>query len=195
MGLEQILRAMEDESAREREAILAAARAEAERIVAQARAEADAGRRQRLEAELRAVRAEQARQLNDARLASLKAVAAARDALIDAAFREAAARLRGLRSSSSYRAVLRRLLAEAAAEVGPGDLVVRVDPADAALARDLVDALGLTAVVEPTLPCDGGVEVGDAAGRVVARNTFESRLRRARDALRPELVAAVEAGS
>jgi len=194
MGLEDILRAMEAESALEREGILAEAQAMVDRILSQAREEAEARRRQRLEAELRTVRAEQARLLNDARLASLKQLSVARDGLIDAAFQQAAERLERLRGSPLYRDVLRRLLEEAASQLGPGRVVVKVDPADTRLAEELVESLGLDAVVEPTLHCAGGLEASDAEGRIVVRNTFESRLQRAREVLRPELTAAVEAG-
>ena len=194
MGLEDILRAMEAESALEREGILAEAQAMVDRILSQAREEAEARRRQRLEAELRTVRAEQARLLNDARLASLKQLSVARDDLIDAAFQQAAKRLERLRGSPLYREVLRRLLEETASQLGPGRVVVKVDPADARLAEELVESLGLDAVVEPTLHCSGGLEASDAEGRIVVRNTFESRLQRAREVLRPELTAAVEAG-
>jgi len=194
MGLADILQAMESEAAREREGILAEARATAERILAQARAEAEVRRRQRVESELRSVRAEQARQLNDAKLACLKRLAAARDSLLDTAFRDAGDRLARLRGSPAYEHALRRLLVEAAAEVGPGPIVLRVDPSDVGLARELSAALGLAAQVQPTAACVGGLDVADAEGRIVVHNTFESRLRRAREALRPQLTAIVEAG-
>lgn len=192
MGIESILRALASETEAERDAILAAAQAEAARVVEKAREEAAARRERRLEVELRAVRAEQARIVNAARLEGLRRLAAAREHLGDAVFDEAAAQLARLRDSGHHRRVFSFLLAEAAAEIGSTPIVLRVDPADADLAAELAERAGLDARVEPTLRCAGGLEAQDPDGRVVVHNTLESRLDRAREQLRAEVLAEIE---
>ena len=195
MAIEEIVRAMEAEGTAECEAILAEARAKAERILAEARDEVEAKRRRLVEAEMGTLRAEQARRLNEARLAGQKRLSTERHRLIAAAFEEAEAQLARLRRSSGYRDMLRALLAEAVAELGPSRLIVRTDPADANLATELVGELGLSASVEPTLSCIGGLDLCDAEGRIVVHNTFESRLRQAHEVRWDEISAEIEAGA
>jgi len=194
VGLEEILQSMAAKAEFEREAIISAARQEAERIVARARADADAARASALETELRRLRSEQARRLNDVRLEGLRAVASAREALLDEAFRECSSRLRGLRSDPSYPSIFAALLDEAVTELGSRDLLIDVDPADETLARSLCADRGLSAVVRPSLCSAGGLDVGTVDGRIVVRNTIERRLTRAREALRAELLAMLDDG-
>jgi vacuolar-type H+-ATPase subunit E/Vma4 len=53
-------------------------------------------------------------------------------------------------------------------------------PADAALAEKLAAELGVTCVISPTLDGIGGVVASSDGGRIVRRNTFESRLTKVR---------------
>lgn len=192
MPLDEILQSMESEASEERARILTESRAECERILAEARAEAEASRARRLDLERQLARTERARLENDARLAGLRALALARERLVEDAFAQAEAELEQLRGGASYPAVLRLLLVEAVAEVGVRPLVAEVDPRDADLLRALAAAAGLEVEVETTLHSAGGLVARDRAGAVVVRNTFEARLRSARQALRGEIAAAIE---
>ena len=191
MAIEDILRAMEADAEAEREAILLAARQEAEQVLARAREDAERTRTRRVEAELRGLRSEQARQLNDARLAGLRAVAAARERLLTTTFSEAAIKLSSVREWPDYPAIFQRLYEEAVAELSEDNLTLRVDPRDHDLARSLAHRPDTTVGIEPALSCLGGVEVAANAGRVVVLNTIEHRLARAKETMREELLELV----
>jgi vacuolar-type H+-ATPase subunit E/Vma4 len=191
MPLEDILHAMESDASAEREVIFANARQEADRVTERARTEAEAAGARRLETELRALRSEQARRLNDARLAGLRQVALRREGLLGQAFDAAAAEIGALRTRGEYPEVFRRLLMEAAEELPDQLLAVRVDPRDQELASAQVREQGLDASVSAGLSCAGGLEVATSDGQVIVRNTVEHRLARAREALREDLLAAI----
>lgn len=105
--------------------------------------------------------------------------------------------------------VCRSLLAQfedAAAQVGPGPLVVRLRPADVARlpAESVAAALprlfgsgaatsSVEIVPDPTIA--GGLVVGSADGRRRCDNTYAARLRRLRGQLRPEVAGRLGAGS
>ena len=193
MALEEILRAMESAAVAERETILSAAQREAEQVAARARSEAEAAGARRLEAELRALRSDQARQLNDARLAGLRAVAAAREGLLAEAFETATTELAECRSAIDYPDVFARLLEETSEQLGSQSLAIRVDPRDESLAMMAISKLGLGASVTASLSCSGGLDAASTAGLITVRNTFEHRLARARELLREELLADIGA--
>jgi len=149
MPLENILQALEAESARQVTEIARTTQAEVARLRAQAQAQAIAVRQQHLLALQAPLQAERTRLVNQARLEALRVLMGTREALMAAALDMAAQRLGSLSASPAYPAVLRWLTHEAVARLGkPGPLRLRVRSGDVQLMRGLVEEMGLTATAE-----------------------------------------------
>jgi vacuolar-type H+-ATPase subunit E/Vma4 len=196
------------------EAILAAIGAAGDDAVARARsdlegqlrhieAEAEMNARTHYEAACRAaqlpVGRECARLQHRARLDSLRLLGQARQELIDTALDEIRQRLRVVRQSAEYTALLRRLIEEAldalgAKEVAANPPSIIVDGRDETLVRDILrgnDGIA-RATLDSSLECWGGVIVRSGDGQITVDNRLETRLDRAMPVLQRELAAAFE---
>jgi len=182
MALKDLLTALEADAATETERLRAETDAEASRIVESAQREARELEQQAARADEADIAREFERRSSEARLA---AAAVLRDeheacvATLQAALRR---RLGALRETDGYPAVLRALIEESLAAISSASLL-RVDPRDAQLARDIVRELDVRLELKPDLDTLGGVEVM-ASDRRTVRNTLEERLRNAEPALR-----------
>ncbi len=183
MPLEHILRAMQAQADAEIEKITRDAETEAAQLIAEAEAQAltiRARHRARVEPLLLA---EAASLQNKAKLDALRAAANAREDLLKEAFAQAEARLAEILKSREYDAIF-RALAEEAVQALKGDLVARVDPCDADLARATFAELEIDAEIEARPIPLGGLELVTRDGREAVVNTLTSRLDRAHTALR-----------
>ena len=182
MALKDLLTALEADAATETERLRAETAAEASRIVESAQREARELEQQAARTDEADIAREFERRSSEARLA---AAAVLRDeyeacvATLQAALRR---RLGALRETDGYPAVLRALIEESLAAISSASLL-RVDPRDAQLARDIVRELDVRLELKPELDTLGGVEV-IASDRRTVRNTLEERLRNAEPALR-----------
>lgn len=186
MPLEEMLRALEFEGVAECERIVAQGRARAEKILEEAEAEAARQREERLAKAALALQLEQSKILKAARFAVKKEIIKAKEAAIEEVFRVAAQRLGSLRQSPRYKQIFERLAREAL-EGMSGRVRVRVDSQDADLAREVLTALGVDFTLETDGQYAGGLEVYAEDGRIWAINTIESRLEKARQALKAEI--------
>ena len=188
MALDDILRSIRAGADAEVRELEATCMAEVAAIVARAEADATAVEQDAATSLQRGTEREASRLIDRARLearrAALDAVEVAYQERIDAL----RVRLGTIRDSDAYPLILAGLLDEALVVI-PTARRVSVDPADLELARALLAERDLADVaVEPTLACDGGLELSTDHDRIV-RNTFESRLEQADGRLR-QLVAA-----
>ncbi|MCL4078580.1 V-type ATP synthase subunit E [Coriobacteriia bacterium Es71-Z0120] len=181
MAIEDIFRALEEQADSECRDILNAADIQAASIVEEARAEAERIKQRKLEAVEEALRARAGKIVNDARLDAKRALAQVREQLVNQVFDAAAARLASMRGDSAYERVFRGLAEEALAGAD-GSCVVTVAPADVALARKVLADFGVSGEVEADDAITGGLVVSLHGGRVVRRNTFDSRLQKVRTA-------------
>jgi len=186
MSIEDILQALDDECREECREIFRRAEQEARQIMERAQAEAEAVRRARLEKLESEARSERISMLYSARLRSKNAVIAAKERVAEEALREAERRLEKLRERPDYREILESLIREGLTRVS-GRVVVRVDPADRALAEEILRGLGLDYELKDDLRTLGGAVVADEAERVTIINTVEERLNRAREKLRMQV--------
>jgi V/A-type H+-transporting ATPase subunit E len=181
MALQDLLAAIEAESATEAARLRAGHAAAAEAILAAAREQAA----ELSAAELAAADREE-RQSGELRLAAARDAASARiRQTYEVAYQRIARGIRdqlgSIRHRADYPEILAALITEARTAL-PGATVLRVDPADEPLARRLL--AGESALrIEPVLACAGGAAVGDDAGATV-RNTVEERLAAAESSLR-----------
>ncbi|MDR7420388.1 MAG: V-type ATP synthase subunit E [Armatimonadota bacterium] len=183
----ELLTLLEREAAAEREQILKDGRAQAETLVAQARREAEehlAATRSRLEAEAKAALVK-ARSTAQLRAASM--VLQAKEQEIARIFASAEAELaRFARDPQRYAETLRAFIEEGLRGF-EGQAVITVNPADQAIAQELVRARGWNATVQSDASVQGGARISSPDGRFVVTNTVASRLERARPALAAEV--------
>lgn len=187
MGYPELLRVLEEETAREAREVRAAAERECARILSEARAAAESAR---------AAVLARAREESDAlRRAARESVALERERALLAERRRLLEELR-LEALSRLRraggpALDAALLAEVLPEAGEGPLEVIVDPGAEDEARRALAALdpgaSARAAIRAAREARGGVEL--VAGRRVLDDTLPSRLERAWPALEAELAS------
>jgi len=175
MAIEDIFIALEEQGEQESRETVEAAREQAKGIKEDAEAQAADIRDKRVEMAKASATLKSARAINSARLDGRRAVAGVKERAIVMAFDEALAKLASVRSSAGYPALFRALADEAVAGL-TGDLVLVVDPADEALAREYLKSSGLAATVDATGKTAGGLTVVADAGSMLRRNTLEDRL-------------------
>lgn len=178
MAIEDIFRALEEQAAEECRQIEDVARKQAAATVAEAREAALHLLEQKVQAAEAAAQRLVAKTLDAARVESMRRLGMARETAIDDVYRDASDRLAGSRSTTDYGRVFESLADEALAGTG-GERVLAVDPVDRDRAMAYAGADG-TLSVATDLSSSGGVEVRLDEGRVVRRNTFESRLEKLR---------------
>ncbi len=179
MAIEDIFRALEEQADAECTEILRVAEAQASSIRDEAHREAERTKTQKLAAIEDVVISKVGKTINAARLENRKALAAVRDSAVEQAFTGALERLGTMRNTADYERVFRKLAEETFVGV-TGECDVLVDPADAALAERVVKAINPTCVVKPEIATAGGLMAVTVGGKVTRRNTFESRLGKAR---------------
>lgn len=179
MAIEDIFKALEEQADGEVNQILHAATVQADSLEHEARDEAERITKSRVAAADEAVRAKAAKALNAARLQVRRDQASVRDGAVDAVFEEATRMLAALHGSAEYERVFKELAREALAGL-TGDCELHVAAPDAALAEKVAAELGARCTVVPKLETVGGLVVAFSGGRIVRRNTFESRLDKVR---------------
>lgn len=179
MAIEDIFRALEEQADSEVNQILHVATVQSDSIEHEARDEAERITKSRIAAAEEAVRIKAAKAVNAARLQVRRDQAAVREAAVDDVFRQAAERLAAMHGTAEYERVFAALAREALQGVD-AECVIQVVPADKALAQKVAAELGVSATVDATLEGIGGLVVTMRGGRVVRRNTFESRLLKVR---------------
>lgn len=179
MALQDIYRALDEQADAEIDSIMRVANAQAAALVREAREQAERLRDAVLaDAELHA-QAKAERAISSAHLQAKRAVDAVRSSAIERVFEEVGARLPEKAAAEGYPALLESLIREALEGAGSG-ATVEVRPDDEALARTILATTGFDAAVRPTLEATGGVIVISGDGKVIRRNTLESRLARVR---------------
>jgi len=178
MAIEDIFRALEEQADDEVNRILHAATVQADAVEHEARDEAERITGAKIQAADVAVQSKAAKAVNAARLQVKRDLAQVRDSAVEASFEEAAKRLAAMRGTPEYERVFAGLAKEACAGLDT-ECEIQVVPADAELARKVATDLGITFTVSPTLDSIGGLVVSTYGGRVVRRNTFETRLQKA----------------
>lgn len=186
MALEDIFRALDEQADKECDDILATARAQAEAIKADAEEQAAGICTACVEHTESAMQRKAAKQVNAARLEGKKKVAAVKEAAVSDSFAKAAEKLASARTLPAYPGVFRALVEEATAGL-TGEMVLLVDPADEALARQVLGELGVDAEVKADLSTTGGVAVLTGNGRIMRRNTFEDRLEKVSHSIQSEV--------
>jgi vacuolar-type H+-ATPase subunit E/Vma4 len=192
MAIEDIFVALEEQGEQESREAVDAAREQAKGIKEDAEAQAKAIRDARVEAAKSHATLISARTVNSARLNGRRMVAGVKERAIVQAFDEALAKLASVRASAGYPVLFRALADEAVAGLS-GEIVVRVDSADAGLAADFLKASGLVGTVDATAKTAGGVTIVAEGGDLLRRNTLEDRLEKFRGLGQSEIAEVLSA--
>ena len=187
MPYEDLIQSVET-SARERiQEIVERARNETDEIVKDARSREGLIKRKRLEDAQKAVDVERIRLISRIKEENHMKIYGIKDEIFNRAFQEARQKLESLVHSPAYEAVFRTLALEALAGIGTPQGVLHVVSRDEAIGRRLLGDSGRAFEVATDLEGSAGAIVSSPDGSVIVMNTFESRLTRAKELMRPEI--------
>lgn len=188
MGLEEILRALEEEGKRDEKEIKSRAEVEARAILKQAEADAKKIGESLVGEAKRKAESERTKILNAARLYVKKELIKAKGELLKGAVKEAEKGLAQFREKSNkYREVLRKLTEEALEGI-EGKVIVYVAKKDEPLMKKSLREMQVEAEVRPHLNSLGGVRVETADGSITVLNTLDNRLNQVSQVYRVEVV-------
>ncbi len=187
MAVEDIFRALEAEGDKECQAVVDRAKEQAKSIIGEAEEQARRITQEKIDKVCASLAGEQAQVLNSARLRQIKETTATKEGYIRRAFDEAKGHL-SLRSKPNYERTF-ELLAKEALGLRPGKVRVYVDPKDASVAQAVLPRLCDEFELYTELECLGGLRVTTEDGRVTHLNTIDSRLEKARQALKSKVAS------
>lgn len=188
MALEDMIKALEEESKQEREEIIDRAKKSAKRILDEAKEEAKRLKQEEVSRVTAGLEGEQAKLLNTARLSVKKDVIKAKEEVIQEVFKEVETRLEKLRESADYQKIFETLTREALEGI-KGKVKIEVDKKDLSIAKTVLEKQGLDFTLEPSPTSMMGLQVTTEDGRITVTNTFDSRLDKARQFLKSELTS------
>jgi V/A-type H+-transporting ATPase subunit E len=187
VAVEDIFRALEAEGEKESKEVLARAKEQAEKVVEEAEEESRRIAQDKIDKVCASLQGEQAQILNSARLKQIKETTSRKEALIRRAFDEAKAHL-NVRDRADYPEIF-EMLAKEAIGLRPGKVRVYVDPRDAQVAQAVLPRVCDDFELYTELECLGGLRVTTEDGRVTHLNTVDSRLEKARSALKSKVAS------
>ena len=185
MAIDDILRALDEQAQADCEDIVDESREHAKLIVEEAERQA----RQIHDAFVHQVESaanlNASKKVNAASFEGKMTVSAVKGDGVEAVFDDARTQLSSARDSG-YDALFAALAAEALAGVS-GPVTVHTVPADTVLAERATAAAGLVADVVGDLDSAGGLVVDTGGGKIIRRNTLESRLDRVAQFVRADV--------
>ena len=189
MAIEDMFHALEAQADQQCREITAEATARADAIIRDAEEQSARIRERKLEEADSAARAKASHAVNAARLANKKDAAELKGEAVGDVFALAGRGLSKVRGSKEYEKLFSALLAQAADCAAGEECDVLVDPTDVDLAGRAVAVLGRNGMtVKGDIETGGGVVVTTDGGRVLHRNTVESRLDKVRGAAQSRVV-------
>jgi V/A-type H+-transporting ATPase subunit E len=187
MPYEDLIQSVET-SARERmNELVERARNETEEILREVRSREEEIKRKRLDDAQKTIEVERIRLISRIKEENKMKIYGIKDELYHQAFRDAREKLESLRNSQAYEAVYRTLAREAITEIGIPHGVLHIDPRDETLCGRILKESGNTFEIATDLNGSAGLAISSPDGSIIVTNTFESRLRRAEDLMRPEI--------
>ncbi len=187
MGIEEILRSLEEEGELACREILDRASEQAKLIKEEAEEEAKRLKQAEIEKARIVFESEAAKIINAARLAAKKEIIRAKEEAVRKVVEKALEEISKVRESKEYPQIFRQLLEEALEGVN-GKVVVRVNPADVQMAEKLLSEMQVDGEVKGYPAIDGGVIVDSAEGSITITNTFQSRLKKAAQVYKSEVM-------
>ena len=186
MSIEDILQALDDQCRDECRSIFGDAQKEVDDILAKVEVEVQDIRQAKLEKIQAAATNEKSGMYYSARLRAKNQVIEAKEEVLSEALQRAQAEIEALRDKPGYPVIFGNLTVEAVSRIG-GEGVLHVDPRDEKLAKKVLKEKGLNLPIITDIQCAGGVMVSDSGDKVHIINTFDERLKRARERVKLEI--------
>lgn len=194
MTYEELVSSMEDAAELKNREILERAKREAADIRKEAEEKATANKERHLQNSQRSVEVKRNR-LTYLTHEEVKAhISLVKKDLYDKAFLAAGEELSNIRESDHYSVFFKRMLYEAIPQVGTEQIVLHIDRRDLDLCKSMLEKCNIQAIITPDLVTSGGLTVSSDNGTIIAHNTIEYRLERAKEALNLEIYAELSGG-
>jgi len=188
MVYEELVSSMQEAAEQNnRETIERAAR-QADEIISDAQKQAAGIRHRQMQERIRQADVERNRQTYLATEEVKTAISHVKEQLLHDAFEAAAEDLSGIRSKPGYEALFERLLTEAVHEVRGKEFIFHIDPRDRDLCNRIIQDHQFSGIIRPDLETAGGLIVCSSDERIMVHNTIESRLERAKDVYRMDIL-------
>ena len=188
MALEEMLDALGQEGKDDIKRVDSQAKAHENQIIEEARLEAKQIYESHKNAIEEQVKMERARVINQTNFKVKKEVVKTKEEIMNQVFDEALKQIKNLRDDkASYESIFGKLAAETIRSI-PGKPVVSVDSADEELARKVFDRLELDCTLKSDINCLGGLSVRSEDGKIVLNNTVDSRIEKAKQLLKTDVI-------
>ena len=167
------------------------AQAEAQKIRKDAEERTQSTRSTYLEEAARGVKLEKSKLISKAGAEKRMALARVKDDLFQQVFTRAAQQMALARNNPAYRASFKKMVHETMDELGGEEVRLHIDPRDEALCRETLKEMQRNCEVVPDLTTLGGLNATTADERLLVFNTIESRLQRAKELMKSEIMSAL----
>ncbi|HVN66708.1 MAG TPA: V-type ATP synthase subunit E [Methanomicrobiales archaeon] len=189
MPYEDLLSALKANAQERMKEIRDRAEAEALKIRRDAEEGAQGIRSAYLEEARRAVQLEKGKLISKVGAEKRMAFAKTKEDLFRQIFDQAALRMASARDHQGYRLLLKKILGEAMEELPEEEIRVHIDPRDEPLCRDILREMKQNCEVVTDLTTMGGLNATTADERLMIFNTLESRLARAKELMKSEIMS------
>ena len=165
------------------------AQAEAQKIQKDAEERAQITRSAYLEEAARSVKLERSKLISKAGAERRMALARVKDDLFQQVFARAAQQMTSARNHPAYRESFKKMVREAMEELAGEEIRMHIDPRDELLCRETLREMQRNCDVVTDLTTMGGLNATTADERLMVFNTLESRLQRAKELLKREIMS------
>ena len=198
-GTDKIVSSIMSDAQIKAESILAEAEKENESILSEGEAQAAAEKEKILENAEKQAKMRYQQIISEAKMNSRRMELEAREEVIEEAFKKAEEKLKEIASSDAaeYKASLEKVIKEAGAEIGGGDLLVLVKESDVAkikgnlptIEKSISNQTGNPTKLEmgENINTIGGAIIRTKNGEIEVNNTIEARMLRFKKSLRSEV--------
>jgi len=191
MPYEDLLAALKANAQERMKEIRDRAEAEALKIRRDAEERAQGIRSAYLEEAGRAVQLEKGKLISRVGAEKRMAYTKAKEDLFQQVFDQAARRMASVRDHQGYRLLFKKLVGEVMEELPAEEIRVHIDPRDEPLCREVLREMKRNCEVVTDLTTMGGLNATTADERLMIFNTLESRLERARELMKSEIMSAL----
>jgi len=167
------------------------AQAEAQKIRKDAEERAPSTRSAYLEEAARGVKLERSKLISKAGAEKRMALARVKDDLFQQVFTRAAQQMALARTNPVYRTSFRSIIREVMDELAGEEVRLHIDPRDEALCREILKEMQRNCEVVSDLTTLGGLNATTTDERLWVFNTIESRLERAKELMKSEIMSAL----
>lgn len=190
MALEDMLKTLESEGKKEQQTIIADAKERAAAILSKAKDEAKQIKQDEIDKALFNLAGEKAKMVNEARLHVKKEVVLAKEEGVTEIYSQVSEKLSKLRKSSKYPEILEKMIIDAIKHL-EGEMKVQVNDEDVDLAKKILSKNSISADVSGGLETFGGLVVTTDEGKIVIHNNLESRMEKAKQYIKADIMKMV----